>query len=113
MTETKTPQTDAADAVPLTAHELVENDGYLDLDELVNELTIADLEELEELSGEPIGKLLGQMNTKDLTAASIKWVVWLSLKKKAPEVTVAQAGNVKLRRLAAETVEEPATASPQ
>ena len=76
-------------------------DDHLDLNELVNELVLQDLEDLEKLFDAPIGKMLGEINTDDLTAATMTGIVWMHLKKTDPEITLEEAKKTKLRRLAA------------
>jgi hypothetical protein len=101
--------TDTDTKVPTPA-ELVDDDAPLDLEDLVDELTLGDLEELETILDAPIGKALGQLNTQNLSAATITSIVWLSLRKRNPDVTVEQAQGVKLRRL---TTDEEGDTSPR
>lgn len=113
--ENLSPAPDLESRPPLMGDELAESDDPLDFDDLVNELTLEDLEELEKIFEIPIGKFLGEINTDELSALTLKAVVWISLRKTDPDITLEQAGKVKLRRLAEESAEvEPGSApSPQ
>ena len=72
----------------------------------VTDLTLNECEELEEYTGETIAS--GELQS----AKAIKYVIYLFLKRKNPDVTVAEAGEMTLATFAGDDAVNPTEAEP-
>lgn len=87
--------------------ELVSANGEVDLSDLeldveafIEEVNLGELEDLEEVLGVNSGQILKQFETGDLSARTLRGVVWLAVRRENPEVTFDDARRVKLFALA-------------
>ena len=84
------------EAVPSTP----DDELHIDIDELVDDLTIGELKLLEEATGQKLGKILREFETRDFGADTIAGIVWISLLRTDPDATIEDADKVKLRSIA-------------
>ncbi len=75
----------------------LESNKTLDFDP--EDLTIAELEELEDAVGKAIGKLFAEFQTQDFSAKSVKAMIWIIKRRENPGLTLEEASKFKLSEL--------------
>lgn len=72
---------------------------------VVDDLTIGDLETIEEIAGEPAGRVFSQ----DFSAGTLKALIFVAQRRENPDFTLEDAANVRFGDIDLVTDEDPQT----
>ena len=80
--------------------------GKIDIEAVVDDLELGDLKLLEETTGQKLGKILREFETRDFGADTIAGIVLVALRRDNPEATIEDADKIKLAAIAGEEADE-------
>lgn len=80
--------------------------GKIDIEAVVDDLELGDLKLLEETTGQKLGKILREFETRDFGADTIAGIVLVALRRDNPEATIEDADKIKLAAIAGEEEDE-------
>ena len=74
--------------------------GKIDIEAVVDDLELGDLKLLELTTGQKLGKILREFETRDFGADTIAGIVLVALRRDNPEATIEDADKIKLAAIA-------------
>ena len=80
--------------------------GKIDIEAVVDDLELGDLKLLEATTGQKLGKILREFETRDFGADTIAGIVLVALRRDNPEATIEDADKIKLAAIAGEEEDE-------
>ena len=82
--------------------------GKIDIEAVVDDLELGDLKLLEATTGQKLGKILREFETRDFGADTIAGIVLVALRRDNPEATIEDADKIKLAAIAGDEEGEEA-----
>lgn len=85
----------------------------IDVEAFIEQVTLGELEQLEDVTGNPLSKILREFETQQFSARVMTGIVWLVLRRNNPEATIDDARAVPIMRLADPATPAGETAGPK